>query len=409
MIATAVIGAGVAGLSAALYLQRSGHCVTVFDPMPPAGGASYGNAGLICNDIVVPVGLPGLLRKVPGWLADPEGPLVVRPSYFPKALPWLIKRVAASRLSRVLEISDAMQAMHRDSIACWRELLGEHSFDDLVRNVGYVRIWLGDAELSSIERTLYDRHAIPIQSLDARALRDLYPAIAPDFRRGMLLPGNAYTISPQRIVRTLGERLLAEGGAIVAERTLKIVREGNGWRLINNISNRIARRVVVAAGAWSRELLDPLGVRVALETERGYHAMLPSPNIQLPIPISYKDGGFAMASMETGLRAAGTVEIAGLHATPDERRAQILIGRVKRVFPTLAHGEPAYWMGHRPSTPDTLPIVGPVDRHPGLFLTLGHGHFGMTGGPPSGRLVAQIVNGEKPSIDPAPFSASRFA
>ena len=136
--------------------------------------------------------------------------------------------------------------------------------------------------------------------------------------------------------------------------------------------------------------------------------MLPSPNIELPIPISYKDGGFAMASMETGLRAAGTVEIAGLHAPPDERRAEILIGRARRVFPTLAHGEPAYWMGHRPSTPDTLPIVGQVDRHPGLFLTLGHGHFGMTGGPPSGRLVAQIVNGEKPSIDPTPYSANRF-
>ena len=325
--ATVVLGAGVVGLSAALYLQRSGHVVTVIDPMPPAGGTSYGNSGLISSDTAVPIALPGMLQKVPGWLSDREGPLIVHPSYLPQALPWLMRWIAASRMSRVLQISDAMRALHRGSLDCWREMLGPEHFADLIRPVGQIRIWEG---------------------------------------------------------------------------------EGGGYQLMNNISNRFARRVVVATGAWTRELLDPLGINVPLETERGYHLMMPSPNITLKIPMSIKNRGFGLTPMEDGLRAGGTVEIGGLRAPPDERRAMVLMRHVKRVFPTLEAGEPSLWMGHRPSTPDSLPILGEAPRLPGLFLAFGHGHFGMTGGPPSARLVAQLINGDKPAFDPLPYSCSGF-
>ena len=145
-----------------------------------------------------------------------------------------------------------------------------------------------------------------------------------------------------------------------------------------------------------------------LETERGYHAMMPSPNLTLPIPISVKNRGFGMTSMEGGLRAAGTVEIGGLRAPLDERRAMVLVSHAKRIFPKLQTGEPSYWMGHRPSTPDSLPVLGEAPGRPGLFFSFGHGHFGMTGSPPSARLVAQLVNGTPPSIDPAPYACSRF-
>jgi D-amino-acid dehydrogenase len=155
-------------------------------------------------------------------------------------------------------------------------------------------------------------------------------------------------------------------------------------------------------------LLDPLGIKVPLETERGYHAMMPSPNITLRIPISIKNRGFGLVPMENGLRAGGTVEIGGLRAPPDERRAMLLVGHAKRIFPTLQTGEPNYWMGHRPSTPDSLPVVGEAPGRPGLFLAFGHGHFGMTGGPPTARLVSRLINGAPPGIDPAPYSCSRF-
>jgi D-amino-acid dehydrogenase len=155
-------------------------------------------------------------------------------------------------------------------------------------------------------------------------------------------------------------------------------------------------------------LLDPLGVKVPLETERGYHATMPAPSIALRIPMMIKDRGLALTSMEDGLRAAGTVEIGGLLAPPDERRAMLLVGHAKRIFPTLQSGEPRYWMGHRPSTPDSLPVLGEAPGWPGLFLAFGHGHFGMTGGPPGARLVSRLINGAPPGLDPAPYSSRRF-
>ena len=406
---TTVLGAGVAGLSTALYLQRSGHQVMVIDPMPPAGGASYGNSGLISKDTAVPIALPGMLKKVPKWLTDREGPLVVHPSYFPTALPWLMKWIKASGMPHVLRISDAMRALHKDALDCWRELLGAENYADLIRQVGQVRIWEGEGAGSQIEMDICKRHGIETRQLNAGDIRDLYPEISPDITHGLMLPNNAYTVSPQRLVRTLGRLLVEAGGELVNERVLKIIpREGGGYLLMNNICNRTAERVVVATGAWSRELLDPLGVHVALETERGYHAMMPSPSITLKVPMSIKNRGFGLTPMESGLRAGGTVEIGGLHAPPDERRAMLLVRHVKRVFPTLQTGEPAYWMGHRPSTPDSLPILGPAPRRPGLFVITGHGHFGMTGGPPSARLVAQLINGQTAGIDPAPYAVDRF-
>jgi len=156
---TIVIGAGVAGLSAGLYLQRAGVPVTVVDPSPPAGGASYGNAGMISADTSVPIALPGMLRKVPGWLTDPLGPLAVRPSYLPKALPWLLKWIGAGRMDRVREISDAMRALHRPAFDCWRELLGDQRYYDLVRPVGQVHVWENAEETPSaaLERQLRRR------------------------------------------------------------------------------------------------------------------------------------------------------------------------------------------------------------------------------------------------------------
>lgn len=404
-----VLGAGVAGLCAALYLQRSVQQVLLIDAQPPASGTSYGNAGLISKDTAVPIALPGMMRKVPRWLTDREGPLRVKPSYLPSATPWLWRWIQAGQMSHVLRISDAMRALHKDALDCWRELLGAEDYDDLIRPVGQVRIWEGEGAGAQVELDICRRHGIEHHELNRAAIRDLYPEIAPDISQGLLLPGNAYTVNPQRLVRTLARKLVEGGGQVLTERVVKIIpREGGGYRLMNNVANHHARQIVIAAGAWSAELLAPLGVEIPLETERGYHAMMPSPNLKLKVPMSVKNRGFGLTSMEEGLRAAGTVEIAGLQAPPDERRAEVLVQHARRIFPSLKTGEPAYWLGHRPSTPDSLPFVGPVPGHQGLYLCLGHGHFGMTGGPPSGRLLSRLMTGQAPAFDPAPYAVDRF-
>lgn len=407
-----VIGAGVVGLSTALYLRRSGRDVVVIDPLPPPGGASFGNAGMISADTSVPIALPGMLRKVPSWLADPLGPLAVRPSYFPKALPWLMKWIAAGRMSRVLEISDAMRALHKEAFLCWKEMLGPGNFSDLVRPVGQVQVWEADGESASaaLERSLRERQGIPSQALGADDLRQMFPGISPAVRRGVLVPGNGYTVSPQRIVQTLHRLLLEAGGRVVPESVYKILpREGGGYDVMTNVGFHRAQQVVVAAGAYSARLLAPLGIRVPLETERGYHVMLPTPNVSLTTTISNKTRSFGVTPMEHGLRVAGTVEIAGLDAPPDERRAKALLANIRTMFPDVNTEGHRFWMGFRPSTPDSLPILGTVESRPGLFLAFGHGHFGMTGGPPSARLISRLINRQPTGIDAAAYAPQRFA
>lgn len=407
-----VLGAGVAGLSAALPLARAGCAVTVIDPLPPAGGASFGNAGLLSPETVVPIALPGMLRKVPGWLRDPLGPLVVRPSYLPKATPWLLQWIRAGRMDRVLAISDAMRALHRPSLQVWRDLLGSAGYADLVRQAGQVQVWDETTETptAAVERLLRDRHGIETQLLGADELRQMYPGIARHISRGLFVPGNGHLVNPARAVRQIAENLLAEGGTILAERAMKLIpREGGRWMVMTNTGNHEADHVVVAGGAWSRSLLDPLGVRVPLETERGYHLMMPEPGVSPSPPLLYKSRGFGVTMMEDGLRVAGTVEIAGLDAAPDERRAEVLLRQLRALFPDVKAGAPKLWMGFRPSLPDSLPVLGPVAQHPGLHLCFGHSHFGMTGGPTGGRLVADLILGAKPAFDPAPYNVTRFA
>ena len=410
--AVIVLGAGVAGLATAVYLQRAGRAVTVLDPLGPAGGTSFGNAGMISADTAAPIAMPGMLRKVPGWLRDRHGPLIVRPAYFPTAAPWLMRWVRAGRIDRVMAISDAMRALHRDAFACWQELVGPAVFGELIRRSGQIQLWDGDGKTpgAAIEAKIRARHGLEAQVLTADDLRQMLPGIARTVTAGLLVPGNGYTVSPARLVGALADVLRAEGGEIVPERALKLIPQpGGGHTVLTNVANRSASAVVVATGAWSKQVLGPLGITVPLETERGYHAMLPAPSIEPRYTISYKSRGFGITPMADGLRAAGSVEIAGLDAAPDERRAHILAGHARALFPGLEHGEPRIWMGHRPSTPDSLPVLGGVPGHPGVFLAFGHGHFGMTGGPPSGRLVSALVSGAPPPIDPAPYSVQRFA
>ena len=406
-----VIGAGVAGLSTALYLRRAAVAVVVIDPLPPAGGASFGNAGLLSPDTAVPIALPGMLRKVPGWLTDPLGPLSVRPSYFPRALPWLLRWIRSGRLQRVMAISDAMRALHRDTLGCWQELLGAPLYRELIRPIGQVHVWEGEGDSANaqVEQQVRDRHGIRTETLTADDLRQMFPGIARDVTRGLLTPGNGFTVSPQRSVRTLGELFQQEGGELINERAMKLIpREGGGWMVMTNIANRSADHVVVATGAWSRQLLDPLGISVPLETERGYHAMLFDPEVMPALPISNKTRAFGVTPMEDGLRVAGTVEIAGLDAPPNEERAKALVQHARRMFPALTGAQVRYWMGFRPSTPDSLPVLGPAPGRPGLHFAFGHGHFGMTGGPPSGRLVARLITGQPTGIDAAPYAVQRF-
>jgi D-amino-acid dehydrogenase len=405
----AIVGAGIVGMSVALYLQRAGHAVTVIDPLPPGGGASYGNAGLLSVENCVPIAMPGMVKQVPGWLRDPLGPLAVRPSYLPQALPWLLRWIAAGRIERVEAASDALRALHVNSLERYRELLGRE-FDDIIRVSGQVHIW-ESAEPSASEaiyRRLWEKHGVAAEWLSADELRQLVPQLGREVTRAVFLPKNGHTLNPRRLVSTLARLFTEAGGATRAERVLKLVPENGGWRIVTSSANHLVSQVVLSAGAWSRQLLKPLGVDLPLETERGYHMMLRDASVVPPVPVLSRGRGFSITPMEEGLRLAGTVEIGGLDLPMNEERAYTLLRQAKAILPGLEASDYSIWMGLRPSFPDSLPVIDRAPGQRGLFLAFGHGHTGMTGGAPTGRLVKQLVTGETPDMPLAPYSAARF-
>jgi len=405
----AIVGAGIVGMSAALYLRRAGFPVAVIDPLPPGGGASYGNAGLISVESCVPVALPGMLREVPRWLTQPLAPLAVRPRYLPQALPWLLRWVVAGRIPRVEAAAAVLRALHVGALDRYRELLGSE-FDDVIRISGQVHIW-ESAEPSASEaiyRHLWETHGVAAEWLGSDELRQLVPQLTGSITRAVFLPKNAHTLNPRRLVATLARLFTEAGGTVLAERVLKLVPEGSAWRVVTSTANHIVGKVVVSAGAWSTQLLRPLGIKLPLETERGYHMMLRDANVVPRLPILSRGRGFSITPMEEGLRLAGTVEIGGLDLPMNEERAYVLLRQAKAVLPELETSDFSIWMGFRPSFPDSLPVIDEAPGRRGLFLAFGHGHTGMTGGAPTGRLVKQLVAGEPADVPLAAYSARRF-
>lgn len=406
-----VVGAGIVGLSCATFLRRDGHDVTVVDRLGPGEGTSFGNAGMVSPDTFTPIAMPGMLRKVPKWLADPVGPLAVRWSYLPQALPWLVRWIRAGRLDRVEQAAKALRALHGPAFATYRSLLGPDGFNDLIRLRGQLYLWQSDApsETDRIADRLRQEQGVRCEAIGPDEIRQMEPTLAPGFRRGLYLPDNGSTANPHRLCTTLAHNLRGAGGRVLKAAVTDIEMGADGVRRVTTDAGPIeADIVVVAAGAWSVRLTRRFGVRLPLESERGYHVMLPNPG---PVPnrsISHRTGSFSISPMEHGLRLAGTVEIAGLDAPPDERRAHILLKQARAALPTLNTEGMQTWMGHRPSFPDSLPVIDRAPGVPGVFLAFGHGHTGLTGGPMSGRVLADLVAGRTPAIDLRPYRADRF-
>ncbi|MCO5090173.1 FAD-binding oxidoreductase [Bosea sp. (in: a-proteobacteria)] len=407
-----IVGAGAAGLSAALQLQRRGFSVTVIEESSPGSGASYGNSGMLVADTAIPTFQPGMIWKVPGWLADPLGPLTVKAAYLPRALPWLWRYLRLGTRANVLETAEALRPLHRYTLDGWRDNIGDEAMARLTRQDGQVYLWerMKAPPARSLEDEVRARFGIESDALGSDRIRQYFPGISREVSHGLLIPGNGHTVNPRGLVGALTETFRREGdGALLHERALRIWREGDRWTVMTNLGNHGGEAVVVAAGAWSGRLLAPLGVAIPLETERGYHVMLSNPSVRLGMPILNKSRYFGMSSMSEGLRVSGTVEIAGLDAPPTLARARVLTAQAKRLFPDLTFDEEAYWMGHRPSIPDGLPAIGEIPGQPGLYACFGHGHSGMTAAPASGRLLAELMAGERPTIDPAAYSPARFS
>lgn len=406
----AVVGAGIVGLCAALWLQRAGCKVTIYDTLGPGGGASYGNAGLISVDSCIPIALPGMARELPRWLLDPSGPLAIHAPHLLRASPWLLAWLRASSRKRVTQASRALRALHAPALLAYRELLGD-ACDALIRAGGQLHLWSASTGQSPADRLVNElrrQQDVMCESLSEAQIRAMMPGLADHVRGGIRFPRHAHAVDPLRLTGALAARFEREGGRILQRRIVKLQRDGAGFRLWTNLGDVYAGRVVVAAGAFSGELLRPLGIRLPLEAERGYHVQLPDSGVTVPYPFIYKDKAVAVTPMDGGLRFAGTVEIAGLRHPPDERRTEAILATARRLFPGINTRGASMWLGLRPSTPDSVPIIDEAPGHPGLYIACGHGHTGLTGAPMTGRLVAQLITGGPAPIDLASYRLARF-
>ncbi len=406
------MGAGIVGVCTGLELQRRGWAVTLIDRLGPGEGCSFGNAGILASMAVVPIALPGLHSELPRLLLDPDSPLAIRWRSLPGTWRWLLQFRRAATLAKVRQTADAMKALYGTSVERHQALAREAGVPELVQAAAGLYVHRDPDAIDVVNGLAWqlrrERGGL-IEVLEGAALREAEPELSSAYTRGVRMGPMGYTTNPYRLALAYAARFARSGGIILrAEVRALRPRGAEGVRVETAAQTFDADAVVVAAGAWSAQLVKPLGLALPLIAERGYHMTYADPGIQLRHVVSEMQGHFAVTPMELGLRIAGTEEIGLPDDPPSWRRAALLERQLRGMFPNVKLGQGTRWMGPRPGMPDSLPAIGAVAAHPNIFIAAGHGHLGLTGAPHTGQLVAALASGERVPLSMAPYAPGRF-
>lgn len=405
----AVIGGGIIGATTALVLTARGHAVTVIDRSGGAEAAVMGNAGAFAFADVIPLATPGILRRAPGWLVDPEGPLSIPPAYLPRIAPWLLRFWRASWRDRYAAAVAAQGALMGLSRAALDRLVADHGMEPLLRREGQLQLYDSAASFRASLPGWEERRAAGVRFElieGAGRIAAIQPGLAARFTHAGWTPDWINATDPAEWTRGL----LARSGAEVRRAAVRGVRaEGAGVVVETDAGPVAADRAVIAAGAWSGPLARSVGLRLPLETERGYNTTLPAGAFDLRTHVTFADHGFVVTRIGEGIRVGGGVELGGLNAPPRMGRARALLRKAAAFLPGLRTEGGTEWMGFRPSMPDSLPVIGASPRVPGVVLAFGHGHLGLTQSAGTAEVVADLIEGRAPALDLSPFSPTRFA
>ena len=393
----AVVGAGIIGASIALALRKRGLDVTLVDRDAPGHGCSFGNSGAISPSSVAPLAMPGVLASVPGMLRDPESPLYLPWRYLPQALPWLLRFVAAARPKQVEAAAAKLAALHAGALDAHEAMTRELGVSELFLRAGHLHLYPDEQALAKDAGgwRLRQQYGDAVQKLDSAGIAALEPNLPERYRIGMFVADHATILDPFRYVQAIAQAFARAGGRIVRAQVDGLKGEGARWMLRGAGAGAAQAYddVVVAAGVWSRALLAPLGVRLQLESQRGYHVQFTGGSALVARTVVLADRKVFITPMLDGLRVGGTVEIGGVRAPPDERRAAVLARIAHETFPALAGLPSRTWMGHRPCMPDTVPVIGPAPGHRGLWIATGHGHLGLTDSLNTAQRIADALSG----------------
>ena len=404
-----IVGAGIQGISNALFLQKKGFEVTIFDrDNPGSPAASYGNAGHFSPYASLSLNRTDVLTDVPAMLLSSTGPLALKWNYIPKMIPWFVKFILNTSKNKMMHTAKNMHQILDLALPAYDELFDEIDLDGLVENKGILYIW-NDKDLKSRELEINVRNELGVhqQLVNKKEIHDLEPNLKPFYHAGVYYPYARHARNPKKILLKFFELFLKKGGTFKKLDIKNIVFKEQHPILKTETEQFIFDKAVIACGAFSKKLTDNLNEKIPLDTERGYHVHFKNCDHLLQRPVIFSNRGFGITPMEQGLRVVGTVEFGGLKNPLSKSRINNLINNAKYMLGDLPDHEDE-WLGFRPTLPDFLPVMGPSKNHKNVFYCFGHHHLGWTLGPISGKIVSGMIAKENTNLNLHPYSSSRF-
>jgi D-amino-acid dehydrogenase len=404
-----IVGAGIQGISNALFLQKKGFNVTIFDRDEPGSPtASYGNAGHFSPYASVPVNRPDVLTDVPAMLLSSTGPLALKWNYVPKMIPWFLKFIRNCSTKRMMHTAKNMHQILDLALPAYDELFDEIELGGLVEKKGILYIW-NDQSLKSRELEIKVRNELGVdqQVVTQKEIHDLEPNIKPIYHGGVYYQHGRHARNPKKILLKLFELFLKKGGKFLKMNIKDINFDEEKPIIKSETQSFIFDKIVIACGSFSKKLTDNLDEKIPLDTERGYHVHFKDCDHLLSRPVIFQNRGFGITPMEQGLRVVGTVEFGGLENPLSKLRVKNLIDNAKYMMGDLPAHEDE-WLGFRPTLPDYLPVIGPSKKYKNVFYCFGHHHLGWTLGPISGKIISGMIAEENTNLNLKPYSSLRF-
>jgi len=404
-----IIGAGIQGISNALFLQKKGFDVTIFDRDEPGSPvASYGNAGHFSPYASVPINRPDVLTDVPAMLLSSTGPLALKWNYVPRMIPWFLKFIRNCSTKRMMHTAKNMHQILDLALPAYDELFDEIELEGLVEKKGILYIW-NDQSLKSRELEIKVRNELGVdqQVVTEKEIHDLEPNIKPIYHGGVYYQHGRHARNPKKILLKLFELFLKKGGKFLKMNIKDINFDEEKPIIKSETQSFLFDKIVIACGSFSKKLTDNLDEKIPLDTERGYHVHFKDCDHLLSRPVIFHNRGFGITPMEQGLRVVGTVEFGGLENPLSKLRIKNLIDNAKYMMGDLPEHEDE-WLGFRPTLPDYLPVIGPSKKYKNVFYCFGHHHLGWTLGPISGKIISGMIAEENTNLNLKPYSSLRF-